>query len=39
MRTVEETRKKIKEAIQKQIDSGETINIRKIARDVITDCP
>ena len=34
MRTVEETRKKIKEAIQKQIDSGETINIRKIARDV-----
>jgi hypothetical protein len=34
MRTVEETRKKIKEAIQKQIDNGETINIRKIARDV-----
>jgi hypothetical protein len=34
MRIVEETRKKIKEAIQKQIDSGETINIRKIARDV-----
>ena len=34
MRTVEETRKKIKEAIQKQIDNGKTINIRKIARDV-----
>jgi AraC-like DNA-binding protein len=34
MKTVEETRKKIKEAIQKQIDNGETINIRKIARDV-----
>ena len=34
MRTVEETRKKIKEAIQRQIDKGETINIRKIARDV-----
>ena len=34
MRTVEETRKKIKEAMQRQIDSGETINIRKIARDV-----
>ena len=34
MRTVEETRKKIKEAIQKQIDKGETINIRKIAREV-----
>ena len=32
MRTVEETRKKIKEAIQKQIDSGETINIRKIKK-------
>ena len=34
MRTVEETRKKIKEAMQRQIDKGETINIRKIARDV-----
>jgi hypothetical protein len=34
MRAVEETRKKIKEAIQKQIDKGETINIRKIARDL-----
>ena len=33
-RTVKETRKKIKEAIQRQIDKGETINIRKIARDV-----
>jgi hypothetical protein len=34
MRAVEETRKKIKEAIQRQIDKGETINIRKIARDL-----
>ena len=34
MRTVKETRKKIKEAIQRQIDKGETINIRKIARDL-----
>ena len=34
MRTVEQTKNKIKEAIQRQIDKGETINIRKIARDV-----
>jgi len=34
MRTVEETRKKIKEAIQSQIDKGETINIREISRKV-----
>jgi AraC-like DNA-binding protein len=34
MRTVEETRKKIKDAIQKQINSGETINIREISRKV-----
>ena len=34
MRAVEEIREKIKKAIQSQIDRGETINIRKIARDV-----
>ena len=34
MRAVEETRKKIKEAIQSQIDKGETINIREISRKV-----
>jgi len=34
MRTVEETKDQIKKAIQKQINSGETINIREISRKV-----
>ena len=34
MRTVEETKDQIKKAIQKQINSGEKINIREISRKV-----